>query len=492
MALEARLVQKMGMGLRMTPQLQQAIKLLQYGQLEFVEAIHEELLKNPLLEKLDEFEPQTTSAREQVLDKARASDTEQHGEEQAHKQTENNPEAKPSDGSSDFERYLEDLSDWRGAATPKGTFNHDELPSLEATASKEETLYQHILEQLRMLDLDESEQKIALSIIGNLNEDGYLCASDEEIAQDAKAEPDAVKSVIEVIQRLEPAGVGARNLTECLLIQLENIGLSQGLEGKIVRDHLAELEKKKYESIAKTEHVSPEQVYKAVLTIQKLEPRPGRNFPGEDVRYVTPDIYVTKVGGEYVVSLNEDGLPKLRISPYYLSLLKQESTPEQKAYVTEKLKAATWLIKSIHQRQQTIFKVTESIVKHQRDFFDSGVEKLRPLTLKDVADDIDMHESTVSRVTTMKYVHTPQGVFELKYFFTSGIKGATGDISSSAVKERIKQLIAAEDVHHPISDQQLVELLKKENLDIARRTVAKYRESLNIASSSQRKKPFFS
>jgi RNA polymerase sigma-54 factor len=492
MALEARLVQKMGLGLRMTPQLQQAIKLLQYGQLEFVEAIQEELLKNPLLEKVDEFEPQNTSARDQVLEKARQDSTEKHGEEQSSKNGESAPEQKPSDGSSDFEKYLEDLSDWRGAATPKGTFDHDELPSLEATASREETLCQHILEQLRMLDLDEVEQKIALSVIGNLNDDGYLCASDEEIAADAHVETADVKSVIDVIQSLEPAGVGARNLTECLLIQLENIGLDQGLEGKIVRDHLAALEKKKYETIAKAEGVEAEQVYKAVLAIQKLEPRPGRNFPGEEVRYVTPDIYVTKVGGEYVISLNEDGLPKLRVSPYYLNLLKQDSTPEQKAYVTEKLKAATWLIKSIHQRQQTIYKVTESIVKHQRDFFDHGIEKLRPLTLKDVADDIDMHESTVSRVTTMKYVHTPQGVFELKFFFTSGIKGATGDVSSSAVKERIKQLIAAEDVHHPISDQQLVELLKKENLDIARRTVAKYRESLNIASSSQRKKPFFS
>lgn len=493
MALEARLVQKMGMGLRMTPQLQQAIKLLQYGQLEFVEAIQEEILKNPLLEKVDEFEGETKSIREKIIDGDRNGDSDQQasnqntmGGEQAEA-----PAPAQSENNSDFEKYLEDLSDWRGAATPKGTFDHDELPSLEATASREETLYQHILEQLRMLDLCESEQKIALSVVGNLNEDGYLCATDEEIANDSHSSQDDVHSVIEMIQRLEPAGVAARNLTECLLIQLENIGLESGLEGKIVKDHLLSLEKKKYDQIAKTENVTVENVYKAVLTIQKLEPRPGRNFPGEDVRYVTPDIYVTKVSNEYVVSLNEDGLPKLRISPYYLNLLKSEGNAEQKAYVTEKLKAATWLIKSIHQRQSTIFKVTESIVKRQRDFLDFGVEKLKPLTLKDVADDIGMHESTVSRVTTQKYVHTPQGVFELKYFFTSGIKGGTGEVSSSAVKERIKQLIAAEDNQHPISDQQLVDLLKKESIDIARRTVAKYREALGILTSSQRKKPFF-
>jgi RNA polymerase sigma-54 factor len=270
------------------------------------------------------------------------------------------------------------------------------------------------------------------------------------------------------------------------------MGIADSLAAKIVQNHLDKLEKRKYDQIAKIEQVAVDEVYAAVNAIQGLEPRPGRPFNEEAIRYVVPDIYVYKVGQDYVITLNEDGLPKLRVSPYYLQLLKSKDAENlpNRTYLQERLKAATWLIKSIHQRQQTIYKVTESIVKFQRGFLDFGIKKLRPLTLKDVADDISMHESTVSRVTTNKYVHTPQGVFELKFFFTTGIKTAGGDVSSSAIKEQIKTIIAAEDPQNPISDQQIVDMLKKENMDIARRTVAKYRESLGLPSSAQRKKPF--
>lgn len=275
------------------------------------------------------------------------------------------------------------------------------------------------------------------------------------------------------------------------MTQLDSMGLADGLEARIIQRHLDKLEKRKYDAIAKAEGVALEDVARALTTIRSLEPRPGRPFADETVRYVVPDAYVIRVGNDFVVSLNEDGIPRLKINASYSDLLKDgasTNSSESKAYFTERVRAASWLIKSIQQRQQTIYRVTESIVKFQREFFEHGVSHLKPLVLKDVADDIDMHESTVSRVTTEKYVHTPQGLFELKFFFTSGIKTGEGsDVSSSSVKELIKNIIAQESTQNPISDQQIVELLKEKNIDIARRTVAKYRETMGIPSSSQRK-----
>ncbi|MEI6517209.1 MAG: RNA polymerase factor sigma-54, partial [bacterium] len=279
-------------------------------------------------------------------------------------------------------------------------------------------------------------------------------------------------------------------LKESLLTQLEAIGLANGLESRIINNHIDKLEKRKFDAIAKAEEVSLEDIARAINTIRSLEPRPGGRFFDDTTRYVVPDAYVQKVGNDWVVIMNEEGLPRLRVSPYYAGMLKggDPSNAPNKAYLTERLRAASWLIKSIQQRQQTIYRVTESIMKFQRDFLEHGISRMHPIVLKDVAADIGMHESTVSRVTTEKYVHTPQGVFELKFFFTSGIKTANGsDISSSSVKERIKTLIAAESSQNPISDQYIVESLKNDKIQIARRTVAKYRETLGIPSSSQRK-----
>jgi len=365
----------------------------------------------------------------------------------------------------------------------------EERPSLENTLTRGENLAEHVLFQLRMMEISKEEQEIALQVVGNLNKDGYLCASYEEIAEDARCEVGKVEELVEKIKYLDPPGVGSRTLGECLFVQLEQAGLSDGLAGKIVLNHLDKLERRAYEKIAKTEQVAVEEVYKAVRAIQTLEPKPGRPFGEEAPSYITPDIYVYKVGEDWVITLNEDGLPKLRISPYYLDLLKQEEgSGANKEYINERLKAATWLIKSIHQRQRTIYRVTESILKFQKEFFELGIERLKPMVLKDVADDIGMHESTVSRVTTNKYVHTPHGVFELKFFFTSAIKASGGgEVSSSSVKERIRTIIAAEAPGQPISDQEIVDILKKENVEIARRTVAKYREALGILSSSKRK-----
>jgi RNA polymerase sigma-54 factor len=498
MALETKLVQKLSQTLLMTPQLQQAIKLLQLGRLEYKEAIEKELLENPILEEVKEG-PDATETATFDPPAAETSDPEQAGP----LVEDNTPPPPPESGAEDkpaqktsmeWEDYLESFSDWRGSATPRGTLDSEERPSLEQTLTRSETLEEHMLGQIRMQALDEKDQEIAQMIIGNLDRNGYLCASYEEVAEDAKCTPAEVAAVIEVIKTFDPPGVAARDLRECLLFQLENRGLENALEGRIIRDHLEKLERHKYDQIAKAEGVDLEAISKALATIQTLEPRPGRQLNEDTTRYIVPDIYVYKVGSEYVISLNEDGLPKLRVSPYYLQILKNGDTENMpnKEYLTERLKAASWLIKSIHQRQNTIYRVTESIMKFQREFLDYGIERMKPLVLKDVADDIGMHESTVSRVTTNKYVHTPQGVFELKYFFSTGIKSSVGgsDVSSSAIKEKIRTLIAGETANAPLSDQEIVEILKKETIDIARRTVAKYREALGIESSSRRKKVF--
>jgi RNA polymerase sigma-54 factor len=479
MALEVKLIQKLSQNLLMTPQLQQAIKLLQMDRMEFIEAIQKEINENPVLEEQKEQDDTASPEDGNGLDRAEQSPNKAQVTDKA-------------EHTADWEAYLERFNDYQGSALPKGHTVNNDRPPIEATASREESLSEHILAQLRLVELQQKDEAIVLQVVGNLDKDGYLCTTYEEIAEQCGCPLDDVERVLEVIKSLDPPGVGARNLSECLLIQLENIGMGDGLAARIVQNHLDKVEKRKYEAIAKQEQVAIDEVYRAISSIQALEPRPGRQFSDETIRYIIPDIYVYKIGGEYVISLNDDGMPKLRVSPYYLDLLKspdQEGSANRQ-YLSERMKAASWLIRSIHQRQQTIYKVTESIIKFQRDFLDYGVQKLRPLVLKEVADDIGMHESTVSRVTANKYMHTPQGVFELKYFFSSGIRTAEGDVSSSYIKEKIRSIIVEEPPEDPISDQKIVELLAAENITIARRTVAKYRETLGILSSSKRKKLF--
>lgn len=495
MALETKLVQKLSQSLYMTPQLQQAIKQLQLGRLEYLEAIQEELLENPVLEEVREQEENAAVSDngsnsqgegEQVADNY-SSDTNGTPKETEISETESDLTNKAPIA---LEDYLENFGDSRGSAAPRGQSRDDERPSLEATATREQTLIDYILEQVRLSDIAHEDHEIALHIVGNLDRNGYLCCSFDEVAEACGCSVEEVERIIYVLRSFDPPGICARNLSECLLIQLDNMGLGEHLAARIVRDHIDKLERKRFEQIAKCEHVEVDDVYKAVLVIRSLEPRPGRPFADEATRYIVPDVYIHRVGGNYVVTMNEEGIPKLRVSPYYLEALRnqEEISSEQRTYLTDRLRAASSLIKSIHQRQQTIYRVTKSIAKFQKDFLDHGISRLRPLVLKDVAADIGMHESTVSRVTTNKYVHTPQGVFELKHFFSTGIRTADGDVSSSSVKDRIKQLIGDENPKKPISDQRIVELLAAENIKIARRTVAKYRENLGILSSAKRKK----
>ncbi|MDH4007304.1 MAG: RNA polymerase factor sigma-54, partial [Desulfuromonadales bacterium] len=351
----------------------------------------------------------------------------------------------------------------------------------------------HLMWQLGLSRLENREREVAAEIIGNVDDDGYLQVSIEELSAQIGCEPEQAEKVLTAVQDFDPPGVASRSLQECLLKQVEQLGMTEDAVGIILRDHINDLENRRYQVIARCLQIPLDDVFSAAKFISSLDPRPGSQFGQEDVHYIIPDIFVYKISDEYIVVLNDEGLPNLRINSFYRNALSGAEQLDEKAgeYIQEKLRGALWLIKSIHQRQRTIYRVTKSIVKFQRDFFDRGVEHLKPLVLRDVAEDIEMHESTVSRVTTNKYVQTPQGLFELKYFFNSGINTTGGDsVASESVKSKIKEIITAEDARKPFSDQKIVEILRGQGIDIARRTVTKYREMLGVGSSTQRKRLF--
>jgi RNA polymerase sigma-54 factor len=366
-----------------------------------------------------------------------------------------------------------------------------DVPSYENIVSKKTSLVDHLMWQLSLSNLTPPEEGVGSEIIGNLDVNGYLMASLEEITQSSGQEMAVVEKVLRRIQEFDPLGVASRDLRECLLIQTRHLGhLNPWVEG-IIQDHLHSLETKNYHAIARALQAPIEEIIPAIEIILALDPKPGRPYSDEEAQYISPDIYVFKIGEEIHIVLNEDGLPRLRINAFYKQALSQRGAVSEttREYIQDKLRSAIWLIKSIHQRQRTIYRVAESIFKFQREFLDKGVSHLKPLILKDVAEEVQMHESTISRVTTNKYVHTPQGIFELKFFFNSSLSGANGEsVGSESVKEKIRQLIAQEDPLHPLSDQELTEILLKDNINIARRTVAKYREALGALPSNKRKK----
>ena len=341
-----------------------------------------------------------------------------------------------------------------------------------------------------MLSPTDIEKQVGSLIIGNLNRDGYLQASVETLSEQSGISIEMVEDVLETMQSFDPVGICARDLRECLLLQAQLLKLENSLVTDIISDHLKNLENKNYKAICKALKVKIKEVVAAVSVIRALEPKPGRQFNEETPHYIIPDIYVYKSEGNFVIVLNDDGMPKLRVNPFYKQAItrKNEVSTNAKDYIRDKMRSAAWLIRSIHQRQKTIYKVMESILKFQRDFFEKGVVHLKPMVLRDVAEDIGMHESTISRVTTNKYAHTPQGIYELKYFFNSSIKRVHGeDIASASVQAKIKKLIEGENPKKPFSDSKMAEMLKADNIDIARRTVAKYREMMGILSSSKRK-----
>jgi len=492
---------RMTQQLVMTPQLQQAIKLLQLSRMELVDLIRTELTENPILEDPGEGEEDSRAEGASPAEQAQLEAAPEH------KEVEKAEEVKGEEGANeiDWDQYLDHYQLQGHTAPSNRGMADEELPGYEATLTKKTDLVDHLVWQLRLSNLTEDEERVAMLIIGNLDDDGYFKMpavegeSEESMTRDplvrvafeAGVGVTFAEEVLKKVQKLDPMGVAARDLRECLLIQVDHLNADTPEIVAIIERHLRHLESKNYGAIAKDLKISIDEVVKAVKVISRLEPKPGRAYSGEEAQYITPDVYVHKMGDSYVTVLNDDGLSKLRISGMYRAALKNGQAGDAKEYIQEKLRSAVWLIRSIHQRQRTIHKVTESIVKFQREFLDKGIAYLKPLILRDVAEDIGMHESTVSRVTTNKYVHTPQGIYELKFFFNSAINRTGGDeIASEAVKNHIKQIVAAEDPKHPHSDQRIVEILKGQDIEIARRTVAKYREVLGILPSSKRKKYF--
>lgn len=486
MAMELRQQVKMSQQLRMTPQLQQAIRLLQLSRMELINEIRQEMVENPVLEEIPDSELYEEKDRR-----------EEEREEVPEK--DNEPEEVTVEDKDlndiEWDDFLDDYSQPAPTNSYRGMSTED-LPQLDQTISTTESLSEHLMEQVRLSGMNDEEEYIATLIIGNLDGDGYMRNSTvEEIAEDANASFEDVEFVLGIVQEFDPIGVGARNLRECLLIQIARDRPEDETMRIMVEDHIKDLERKSYSKIAREMGIDKEEVIRGAKAIASLEPKPGREFVEDDARYITPDIYIYLISGEYVPVLNEDGMPKLRVSNYYRQELQKKKEKgekdEVKDYIQEKLRGAMWLIRSIHQRQSTIMKVTESIIKFQHDFFDHGVEHLKPLVLRDVAEDIDMHESTVSRVTTNKYVHTPRGTFELKYFFNSSITNLEGeDLASEAVKAKIRDIIAHENPKKPYSDAKIVKILAEDGIEIARRTVAKYREMMGVLSSSKRKQVF--
>jgi RNA polymerase sigma-54 factor len=474
-----RLEAKMTQSLVMTPRLQQAIKLLQYNHLEMVQHVQEQMLENPTLEAVPD------SAGSDVAD------GERELRERASEQKDDLVEQRNGDeGSIDWEKLIDQLAQ-NGRPTPSlGGTIHDDLPPIETNLTYGESLADHLVFQLHMLKCGEDELRMAEAICHNLDDRGYLAAPLDELAADHEIDPEVAEEALELVQSLDPIGCGARDLSECLIIQARQHFSEDDNFPKILADHLHNLERRNYQAIARDLNLEVEDVIEYHKMIQELEPLPGRGFTGDDARYITPDIYVVKRNGEWVVSLNEDGMPDLRISRYYQKVLKKASK-QDKEYLLDKLRGAEFLIKSINKRRKTIRRVMESILKFQHDFFDHGVEHLRPLVLQDVADDIDVHMSTVSRVTTNKYVHTPNGTYELKFFFSAAVKQQSGgDMAAAAIKSKIKALVGDENPKKPLSDQAIANVLKQEGISVARRTVAKYREAMGILPSSKRKQLF--
>jgi RNA polymerase sigma-54 factor len=371
--------------------------------------------------------------------------------------------------------------------------DEDDRPSYENLLTKKATLSDHLMWQLNLARMTEMEQAIGAEIIGNIDEEGYFRATLADVAGFCRVDEPFVESVLLKIQEFDPIGVAARDLQECLLLQVKQLGMAGSVVDSLLRDYLKDLEARKYKQIAKALGIDVPEVLAAAKIIAGLDPKPGRQFGQEDVHYISADIFVYKVGEEFVVLLNDEGMPNIRINPLYIAEGRNGAPNDQKAeeYINDKMRSALWLIKSIHQRQRTIYKVAKSIVKFQRPFLERGIAHLRPLVLRDIAEDIGMHESTISRVTTNKYMQTPQGLLELKYFFNSGISRVEGDsIASESVKDKIKEIVVAEDSCKPLSDQRIAEILSTHNITIARRTVTKYREMLKIGSSSERKRLF--
>ncbi len=480
MAMEMKLTFKQEMRLVPTPMLQQAIKLLQLSRLELAQVVHQEMVENPILEEILEEEEEEL---EQKPENPEHPSLDSIGQTQEEPPSEK--ENDPLEYEQDWDNYIQDNLSQGSSAD-----NYTERPSIEATYKKEATLADHLMWQLNLSVNEDLDKFIGSIIIGNIQNDGYCIAELGEIAEISQSSEENVLRVLKIIQTFEPNGVGARTLKECLLTQAKVLLERLPLVETLIENYLERLNERYYQKIASELKITVEEIIAAVNTIKTFDPKPGLQFSSEGIDYVIPDLVVVKTNTGYDVVLNDDGLPNIKISPYYHHLLKNTSEPKTKEYLKKKHQAAEFLIKSIDKRRETIYKVGKSIIKLQVEFLDHGLSHLKPMVLKDVARDIEMHESTVSRITTNKYIDTPQGIFELKFFFHSGIKSFIGnnDMSSIRVKNMIQEIIKSEDPMNPLTDDEMVEALVKRNAKIARRTVTKYRKELSILPASKRKK----
>ncbi len=548
--MEFKLVQQLSQKLVMTPQLQMAIKLLQLNRLELIDAVREELMGNPILEDAADIpDPGAAAAEASETPTVDRVDALEERRDANPASPEERSAMEASTQEEYWEKFLDAYAN-QTPLPSTGRLNADDMPSLEATLSSHSSLSDYLESQIRMTAFTEDEARFAMLVIHNLDDNGYLTLKgvvvdppdkraekkkerdrekarekaeedgvdfDEEseadeapvmhepggdpvavanslreltiddLARTAGLDPYDAEEVLRMIQKLDPVGVAARDLRECLLVQAEHLGYDEeDVVWQLIDRHLPNLERRNFSAIVRDLRCELEEVYEAAKLISTLEPRPGRNFSSEDPAYITPDVYVMKVGDDYVVNTNDDGMPKLKINEQQARALMKD--PKAREFVTGKLASAKWFVRSLDQRQKTIVKVTQCIVEKQRDFFERGIEHLKPMILRDVAETVGMHESTISRVTTNKYVHTPRGIFELKYFFNSSIRRMSEeDIASESVKQAIKKIIADEDPRAPFSDEQIVKQLEAHKILIARRTVAKYREMLGILSSAKRK-----
>ena len=477
---------KMSQKLVMTPMLQQAIKLLPLARLELAQLVRQEVIDNPVLEEI--FDDEELGS----LDDKKGDDNDK--EYDSFSESPQNSQEQEVDWESYFQNNIDQGMPIESLA---------EKPSIETTYKKEPSLTDHLFWQLNLTINSESDKFIGRCIIGNIQKDGYLCKEAElsEIAKMCQTDETNVERVLKIIQKFEPLGVAARSLRECLMLQAQDLPKRNSLVEELIENYLDRLEDRYLPKVARELKITLEEVLDALHIIREFSPKPGIDFNAEawlaeghkprDVDYVRPDLVVIKTEEGYDVSLNEDGIPNIKINAFYQNLLNTTKEGKTKEYLDEKYRSALWLIKSIDQRRQTIYKVGKSIIKLQKSFLDNGLSYLRPMVLKDVAKDIEMHESTVSRITTNKYIDTPQGIFELKFFFHSGIKSYMGsNLSSIRVKNMIKEVVAEEDTSSPYTDDQMVQVLMSKNAKIARRTITKYRKQLNIPPASKRKKLF--
>src|ERR671923_907017 len=452
MAIQQKLHTKLVQKLILTPSLQQAIKLLPMSTLELSELLNQEMVENPMLEEVPTEELQPVEAQQE-------------------KQEEKKEKEKDTWDDQDYEFFFGDYLD--DGYRPRTPTEVKELPPIENTLSTSTSLSDHLMWQLSLQTDDDLMREIGAAIIGNLDDDGYLVASFDELAAMGPWKVEDVERALKLVQSFDPIGVAARDLQECLLLQLRHLGMGGTPAERIVTEHMRLLQNHQVPELARKLGLSIDELKQHIELIRHLDPKPGSRYNPSQSQYVIPDVYVVKVEDQYVAVLNEEGLPQLRISPVYRRLLDKgaENSDETRAYVKDKFRSALWLIKSVEQRQKTIHKVATSIINFQKDFLDHGIEYLRPLVLRDVASDIGMHESTVSRVVTNKYMHTPQGVFEMKYFFHSGIASSFGEaVSSVTIKQRIRKIIEQEDPRKPLSDSKIVNILQREGLELVRRT----------------------